>query len=571
MLKFFVPRACALEALFGGGPLLARGAHRFERLARGAIGLGEGGFGLCERVGGGLAGRFRPPMFVRQRSARAGEIGRRVVERAPFALRFRTPLRELGDAVLRMGEPLVPGRPLGGDCAEPRGPRRSLASDGLRRRPRFGKGGPLVRRQLARALKRLHDFVAWPELIKRGLRAGLAFSGLIARRAGARKGLFHCRQTRQGLSARALKLRQGVAGGVRRRPGGADPPTPFRFRRGGFTGVIGHARRFGAQRRCRLARSLGFALEVAEPVLFDQTTSGRARRFGGGDEAVPAPEVAFEGDQPLTWLELLGEPLALRAGHNTDLSQTPGQRRRRGDTAGKRIGSGRQRGIRGRRRNQRPVRRRRLVHRGLEIVAQRRAKRRLVAARDADRVDRPGPGPARVGAEKARDRARFRLQPLRSAFGVSQRPTTQRLGLAGRGVAFFRRQSFALGGSERFGCHGGGMSPRCALGLLKTRCVERAALALDSGAFRFEAREAPSLLFERRDQRTTTRGEVRRRSLSFGKRAFGASEATFSALLRFPGLNRVLVRPAPCSPSAASSAPSRAMTPAASAIRASSR
>ena len=162
-----------------------------------------------------------------------------------------------------MGQPLIPRRPLGGDCAEPRGARRSLAGDGLRRRAGFGEGGSIARGDFARALQALRDVVARPKLLKRGLRAGLAFGRLIAGRAGARKSLFHRRQARKGLGARALELRQGVAGGIRGSPGGADPPTPFRFRRGGFASCRSRARRFGAQRRRRLTRRLGFALKVA--------------------------------------------------------------------------------------------------------------------------------------------------------------------------------------------------------------------------------------------------------------------------------------------------------------------
>ena len=104
--------------------------------------------------------------------------------------------------------------------------------------------------------------------------------------------------------------------------------------------------------------------------------------------------------------------------------------------------------------------RRRLVDRGVEIVAQRRAKRRLIAARDADRIDGPGPGAARVGAEKAGDRARLSLQPLRRAFGLGQRPAMARLDLPSLGVALLRRQHFALGRGERLGEFGDGLSAR---------------------------------------------------------------------------------------------------------------
>ena len=100
---------------------------------------------------------------------------------------------------------------------------------------------------------------------------------------------------------------------------------------------------------------------------------------------------------------------------------------------------------------------------------------RLIAARDADRVDRARPRAARVRAEKARDRARLRLQPLRRAFGFSQRPAPLRLYLPRFGVALFGHQSFALGGNERLGGPGSGLSARRVFGLLKTRRAERAA------------------------------------------------------------------------------------------------
>src|ERR1700722_18167149 len=109
-------------------------------------------------------------------------------------------------------------------------------------------------------------------------------------------------------------------------------------------------------------------------------------------------------------------------------------------------------------------------------------------------------------------------------------------------MAPFGRQSFALGGGERLGCLGDGLSARRAFGLLKTRRAERAALALDSGIFHFQAREAPPLLFDGGDQRPATSGEVGRGGLGFCKRALSAGEATLSALLRFSRLSRVLVR-----------------------------
>ena len=93
-----------------------------------------------------------------------------------------------------------------------------------------------------------------------------------------------------------------------------------------------------------------------------------------------------------------------------------------------------------------------------------------------------------------------------------------RLGLARLGVALLRRLRFAFGGGERLGQFGDGLSARRALRLLETRRAERAALALDSGVFRFEAREAAPFLSGGVKQRPATGGEVRRRGLRLGER-----------------------------------------------------
>src|SRR6185437_8833220 len=109
---------------------------------------------------------------------------------------------------------------------------------------------------------------------------------------------------------------------------------PFPLLRGGFADRVRRARRLGAQARDRLARGLGLALKVAKPVLFLEAPGGRGRRLGGGDEAVPAPEVAFERDQALPGLELLGEPSSVRARDNANLPEAPRERGRGGHPLG---------------------------------------------------------------------------------------------------------------------------------------------------------------------------------------------------------------------------------------------
>ncbi len=118
------------------------------------------------------------------RRVRAKSVGASA-KLGPLPLRFRLPFRKLGDAALRMGEPLIPRRPLCQDRGAPRGARRGLAGDRLRRRARFGEGGALARRRFARLPRLCGDLVARPKLSQRGLRGALAFGGLVAGGAGA--------------------------------------------------------------------------------------------------------------------------------------------------------------------------------------------------------------------------------------------------------------------------------------------------------------------------------------------------------------------------------------------------
>ncbi len=171
------------------------------------------------------------------------------------------------------------------------------------------------------------------------------------------------------------------------------------------------------------------------------------------------------------------------------------------------------------------MRRRRLVDRGVEIVAERRAERRLIAARDADRVDRARPGAARIRAEKARDRQRLRLQPLRRALGLGQGAAMARLGLPRLGVTLLRRKRLALGAGQRLGQFGDRARAPFALLVLEARRAERAALALDSRIFRLEPRKAAPFLFDRRRERPLARRAIGSRGLGFGQRGLGAREA----------------------------------------------
>ena len=115
MHELIAAQARAFDALLRRRALLARRRHRFERLAGGAVGVGERGFAERERVGGLLARGFGLGEFVGERMGAAGEFGRSVGDRRPLALRLGAPLGEFGDPAKRAVAPLGPRRPLGGD------------------------------------------------------------------------------------------------------------------------------------------------------------------------------------------------------------------------------------------------------------------------------------------------------------------------------------------------------------------------------------------------------------------------------------------------------------------------
>ena len=301
---------------------------------------------------------------------------------------------------------LVPGAALGGDrlCGAQRAPRPrapELCGGGARLgelRPRLGRRG-------AGAFERERQLVARRQ---RGIAASAAAlrSAASSRAALARTAASSTAERRVRVWAR---LRSNSASASRALSDAARAARDALAHSASAAAASLQA----ARRRRRLGahaspppRGLGLALEIAEPVLFGEPPRGRRRRLGGGDEAVPAPEIAFERDQPLAGLQERAEALAVGARDDADLGEPARQRRRRGDADGERLDACRQLRVGAVARDQRPVRRRRLVDRRLEIVAERRPQRRLVAARDADRVDyggksRPTPAPKRLARVRA--------------------------------------------------------------------------------------------------------------------------------------------------------------------------
>ncbi len=125
--------------------------------------------------------------------------------------------------------------------------------------------------------------------------------------------------------------------------------------------------------------SLGsFIFERLEPAPLDEPCPGRARRTGPDAIAVPAPEIALPGDEPLPGGKLcLQIPPALRR-DDADLGEAARQNLWRLDELAERCCALRERGIACACCREPPMGRRRLIVSGVEIVAKGRAKRPLV-------------------------------------------------------------------------------------------------------------------------------------------------------------------------------------------------
>ena len=282
-------QARAFEPLLGSGARFARRAHRLERGARGAVGLGERGLGGDARVGGGLARRLGLVEPPQQFAPLLQKHRRRVGERFEFGLRGKAPLGDLGDIGLRLGPPLDPGALLGGDRAPSRLASFRFARQGLRRGLRLGEVGALLRGERARALQSERQFVARGQIFEGRLGARPAFGRLVARCPRARQRLVERGKARKRLRAAPLGRGELVARGVRgaSRFARALASRAFGVRRFAQRGL--RARRLRLDHFGRLPGRFRFAREIAEAVLFDQPARGRRRRLGGRDETVPAP------------------------------------------------------------------------------------------------------------------------------------------------------------------------------------------------------------------------------------------------------------------------------------------
>ena len=171
-----------------------------------------------------------------------------------------------------------------------------------------------------------------------------------------------------------------------------------------------HQRLFGLAHDT--GRLHGLGVELGQAVLLRQPLRGGGRRVGAGRQTVPAPERAVTADQPLAGRELCLETAAVGGLDDADLRQATGKLRRRAHHAGQALHALGQRRIAGLDRALAPMHRGAAVERHIEILTQRRAKRGLVAALDADLLQHRWEEVAARGIEDLGQRARFGLDAL---------------------------------------------------------------------------------------------------------------------------------------------------------------
>ena len=163
-----------------------------------------------------------------------------------------------------------------------------------------------------------------------------------------------------------------------------------------------------------------FAVDLGKAAALREAPGRAGRGVRGRDITIPAPEIAFARNQPLAGFERCGEPGAGFAVDHADLRQPAGELRRRLDEARERLGAFRQCRIAGVGCDFRPVHGRRGIDRRVEIVAQRRAQRLLVALVDRDMVDHRRPQVARLQRQHLAEGLGLGLQPLHALFGFAQ-------------------------------------------------------------------------------------------------------------------------------------------------------
>ena len=484
--------------------------------------MAAGGFGLLD--------------FADQRAALFGKYRRRILKLGAFGL-------DLGDAGLdgfdlrgRAGLAALPFVALGGDRLQAAVRQLGLA----RQRLRFG---PHLRGDAAKAVNAGSNLgepgfgvQAGGQFGQRRMRALKRALGLAA--VGRETGVgFGQRRLARGVAvdlalgrgmtfARAIGFALGGAPCIARRSlaGGSRPE----FGLGGLERLP-----LGAGVDAGL---LQFVLDVDETGALGEPPCRAGRRMGGGDEAIPAPDVAFQRHQPLAGLEPRHQRRASFARDDADLRQAARQFGGRFDMRRERLDALRQRGIALGHAGIGPAHRRRRIDRRIEIVAERGAERLLISLGDGDAVDDRRPQILGLAVDELGNRARFGLEPLHALVGfVERRAGGFQPGAGGdvAGLAGLRR-AFGLREALLRGFHGGGERREVAqrAGFLR----ELLLVACDIGDILVEPRQPVAVGVDIALELVAPGGQVGERGgqlgeqpLGGGQRGFGFGDAAIDA------------------------------------------
>ena len=275
------------------------------------------------------------------------------------------------------------------------------------------------------------------------------------------------------------------------------------------------------------ARLLKFVLDIDQPRALGEAAGRAGRGMRGGNEAIPAPDVAFGRHQPLAGLELRYQFRAAFPGHDADLPQAACELRRRLHTGCERLDAGGQRGIVEIGAGHRPAHRRGGIDGRIEIVAEGCAECLLKTLGDGDAVDDRRPEVLGLAVDDLGNGAGLGLEPLHALVGLGERGAGGFEPGAGRDMRGFTLLSRGLrlcpvllrgfrGGSE---CYDVAETA----GLFG----ELAFVRLDIGDVLVEARKTVAMAADIGLELVAPGGEVGQCSREFAEQLFGVRQRCF--------------------------------------------
>ncbi len=320
-----------LQLRFAARLLLARGAHRVERGAGGAVGFREPRFGARPGVGGVAAGALGLFHRVHQGAALIEESIGRFGEALLLLARGFEPLLHFAQPVLRAVAPFRPGGDFAKNCVDAGRAGARLVAQARQGGAGFARLRALHHGATAKALQRAGERGRLVERVEFDHERFALLCSLVAIGEGLRLRGFEPRQALADLREAPLRRRVTLARLLQTNAGAALVVTRLRVRQGGEARRLAGGVELLGERIGLGAGAFGLDAQVGEAVLFGEATGGRGRRFSRLGEAVPPPQIALLGDKALAGLEKLAQVLAFGPQHDADLRQTAPQGRRRFD------------------------------------------------------------------------------------------------------------------------------------------------------------------------------------------------------------------------------------------------